>query len=126
MTSRLRGDLTVHQDPAALSAATRRLRLAGQPVVLVPTLGALHAGHRALIRAAQATPGARTVVSIYLNPLQFGSRRDLDRYPRNFDADLALCGEEGVELVFAPSVAAMSPPGCDTTVAPGALGTQLE
>jgi pantoate--beta-alanine ligase len=126
MTSRLRGDLTVHQDPAALSAATRRLRLAGQPVVLVPTLGALHAGHRALIRAAQATPGARTVVSIYLNPLQFGSRRDLDRYPRNFDADLALCGEEGVELVFAPSVAAMSPPGCDTTVEPGALGTQLE
>jgi len=126
MTSRLRGDLTVHQDPAALSAATRRLRLAGHPVVLVPTMGALHAGHRALIRAAQATAGARTVVSIYLNPSQFGSSRDLDRYPRSFDADLALCREEGVELVFAPGVAAMSPPGSETTVTPGPLGTQLE
>jgi pantoate--beta-alanine ligase len=126
MTSRLRGDLTVHQDPAALSAATRRLRLAGHPVVLVPTMGALHAGHRALIRAAEAIADARTVVSIYLNPLQFGCRRDLDRYPRSFDADLALCREEGVELVFAPSVATMSPPGSDTTVTPGPLGAQLE
>jgi pantoate--beta-alanine ligase len=126
MTSRLRGHLTVHQDPVALSAATRRLRLAGHPVVLVPTMGALHAGHRALIQAAEAIADARTVVSIYLNPLQFGYRRDLDRYPRSFDADLALCREEGVELVFAPSVATMSPPGSDTTVTPGPLGAQLE
>jgi pantoate--beta-alanine ligase len=126
MTSRLRGHLTVHQNPAALSAATRRLRLAGHPVVLVPTMGALHAGHRALIQAAEAVADARTVVSIYLNPLQFGYRRDLDRYPRSFDADLALCREEGVELVFAPSVATMSPPGSDTTVTPGPLGAQLE
>jgi pantoate--beta-alanine ligase len=105
---------------------TRSLRLAGNPVVLVPTMGALHAGHRALIRAARAIPGGRTVVSIYLNPLQFGSRQDVDRYPRQLDADLAMCREEGVELVFAPSVATMSPPGGDTTVAPGALGAQLE
>jgi pantoate--beta-alanine ligase len=126
VTSRLRGDLTVHEDPAALSAVTRSLRLAGHPVVLVPTMGALHAGHRALIRAARATPGGRTVVSLYLNPLQFGSRHDLDRYPRTFDDDLAMCREEGVELVFAPSVATMSPSGGDTTVAPGALGAQLE
>ncbi|MBA2471648.1 MAG: pantoate--beta-alanine ligase [Pseudonocardiales bacterium] len=130
MTSRLRGELTVHEDPAALSAVTRSLRLAGHPVVLVPTMGALHAGHRALIRAARAIPSGRTVVSIYLNPLQFGSRHDLDRYPRSFDADLAMCREEGVELVFAPSVATMSPPGGDTTgdttVSPGALGAQLE
>jgi pantoate--beta-alanine ligase len=131
VTSRLRGELTVHEDPAALSAVTRSLRLAGHPVVLVPTMGALHAGHRALIRAARAIPGTRTAVSIYLNPLQFGSRHDVDRYPRSFDADLAMCREEGVELVFAPSVATMSPPGGDitgdtTTVAPGALGAQLE
>jgi pantoate--beta-alanine ligase len=130
VTCRLRGELTVHEDPAALSAVTRSLRLAGNPVVLVPTMGALHAGHRALIRAARAIPGGRTVVSIYLNPLQFGSRQDVDRYPRQLDADLAMCREEGVELVFAPSVATMSPPGGDitgdTTVAPGALGAQLE
>lgn len=126
MTSRLCGELTLYQDPAALSAVTRTMRSAGHPVVLVPTMGALHAGHRALIRAARAIPGGRTVVSIYLNPLQFGSRHDLDRYPRNFDADLAMCRQEGVELVFAPSVAAMSPAGSDTTVVPGALGAQLE
>ncbi len=126
MTSLLRDALTVYEDPAALSAVTGMLRAAGHPVVLVPTMGALHDGHRALIRAARATPGGRTVVSIYLNPLQFGSPDDLDRYPCNFDADLAMCREEGVELVFAPNAAVMSPPGSDTTVTPGALGAQLE
>lgn len=119
------GGLTVHDDPVALSAVTRGLRHAG-PVVLVPTMGALHAGHRALIRSARATPGASTVVSIFLNPLQFESRHDLDRYPRPFDADLAMCREEGVELVFAPSAETMSPPGSATTVTPGALGAELE
>lgn len=123
----LRGtELTVHHDPAALSAVTRSLRRTGRPVVLVPTMGALHAGHRALIRAAQATPGAGTVVSIFLNPLQFDSRHDLDRYPRRWDADLTMCRQEGVELVFAPSAEAMYPPGSDTTVVPGALGAELE
>jgi pantoate--beta-alanine ligase len=120
------GELTVHDDPTALSAVTRTLRRAGRPVVLVPTMGALHAGHRALIRAARAAPGASTVVSIFLNPPQFESSHDLDRYPRRFDADLAMCREEGVELVFAPSVEAMWPPGSDTTVRPGALGSELE
>ncbi|MGB8962010.1 MAG: pantoate--beta-alanine ligase [Pseudonocardiaceae bacterium] len=116
-------DLTVYDDPDALSAVTRRLP---RPVVLVPTMGALHDGHRALIRAAQAVPGAHLVVSVFLNPLQFDSRHDLDHYPRRFDADLAVCRDEGVELVFAPSVAAMYPPGSDTTVVPGALGGELE
>ena len=116
----------VYRDPAALSAVTRALRRTGQPVVLVPTMGALHAGHRALIRAAAATPGASTVVSIFLNPLQFDSQQDLDRYPRRFDADLAMCQEEGAELVFAPSVEAMYPHGSGTTVVPGALGAELE
>ncbi|MGH3719046.1 MAG: pantoate--beta-alanine ligase [Pseudonocardiaceae bacterium] len=120
----LRGrELTVHHEPAAV---TRTLRRAGRPVMLVPTMGALHAGHRALIRAAQDTPGASTVVSIFLNPLQFTSRRDFDRYPRRLDADLALCREEGVELVFAPSAQALSPPGSGTTVVPAALGAELE
>lgn len=120
------GELSVHDDPAALSALTRRLRRAGRTVVLVPTMGALHAGHRALIQAAQATPGASTVVSIFLNPRQFTSQRDFDRYPRRLDADLAMCRAEGVELVFAPRVETMYPPGFATTVTPGALGAELE
>ena len=118
--------LAVHDDPAALTAVTRALRRAGRPVVLVPTMGALHAGHRELIRAARAIPTASTVVSIFVNPLQFGSQQDLDCYPRRFDVDLAMCRQEGVELVFAPSAEAMSPPGSDTTVVPGALDAELE
>ncbi|HEX8759590.1 MAG TPA: pantoate--beta-alanine ligase [Pseudonocardiaceae bacterium] len=118
--------LAVHDDPTALTAVTRALRQSGRPVALVPTMGALHAGHRELIRAARATPAATTVVSIFVNPLQFGSQQDLDRYPRQVGADLAMCREEGVELVFAPSAEVMSPPGSDTTVVPGALGAELE
>ncbi|MGQ0718465.1 MAG: pantoate--beta-alanine ligase [Pseudonocardiales bacterium] len=126
MTGLAPAGLTVHDDPAALSEVTRAIRRTGRPVVLVPTMGALHAGHRELIRAARAIPGASTVVSIFVNPSQFGSREDLDSYPRTFDTDLGMCRQEGVALVFAPSVAAMFPPGSDITVAPGALGAELE
>jgi len=116
----------VHADPAALSRVTRTLRRTGHPVVLVPTMGALHPGHRELIRTARRTPDAVTVVSIFVNPLQFGPHEDLDRYPRRFEADLAMCRDEGVELVFAPGVDAMYPAGSGTTVHPGALGAELE
>jgi pantoate--beta-alanine ligase len=126
MTGFVPGALTVHEDPAALAGVSRALRRSGRPVVLVPTMGALHAGHRQLIRAARRTPDAVTVVSIFVNPLQFGPQEDLDRYPRRLEADLALCRAEGVELVFAPTVAAMYPPGSDTTVHPGPLGAELE
>ncbi|MGH3899693.1 MAG: pantoate--beta-alanine ligase [Pseudonocardiaceae bacterium] len=118
--------LTVHVDPAALPGVTRAIRRTGRPVVLVPTMGALHGGHRELIRAARAIPGASTVVSIFVNPLQFGPQEDLDRYPRRLDTDLAMCREEGVELVFAPEVDTMYPAGSDTTVVPGPLGAELE
>lgn len=117
---------TVYDDPAELTAVTRALRRAGSPVVLVPTMGALHAGHRSLIRAANAVPHAAVVVSIFVNPLQFDARADLDRYPRRLEADLAVCREEGVELVFAPSAEAMYPSGSGTTVVPGPLGAGLE
>ncbi|MGH3824529.1 MAG: pantoate--beta-alanine ligase [Pseudonocardiaceae bacterium] len=117
---------TVYDDPAALTAVTRALCQAGRPVVLVPTMGALHAGHRALVHAARAVPQSHTVVSIFVNPLQFDSRVDLDRYPRQLAADLVVCREEGVELVFVPSAEAMYPPGSQTTVTPGALGAELE
>jgi pantoate--beta-alanine ligase len=118
--------LTVYQDPAALSVVTRTVRRAGRPVVLVPTMGALHAGHRALIQAARAVPEASTVVSIFVNPAQFDSPDDLGCYPRTLEADLAVCRDEGVDLVFAPTVEAMYPPGSDITVVPGALGAELE
>jgi pantoate--beta-alanine ligase len=118
--------LVFYDDPAVLAAVTRAARRAGRPVVLVPTMGALHAGHRSLMRAAQSFPDAAVVVSIFVNPLQFNSPTDLSCYPRQLDADLAVCHEEGVEAVFAPSVEAMYPPGSGTTVAPGALGTELE
>ncbi|MGH3917140.1 MAG: pantoate--beta-alanine ligase [Pseudonocardiaceae bacterium] len=126
MTGFTPGELTVHEDPATLSEVTCALRRSDAEVLLVPTMGALHAGHRELIRTACRTPGAVTVVSIFVNPLQFGPHEDLARYPRRFEADLAMCREEGVELVFAPGVEAMYPPGSDTTVHPGVLGAELE
>jgi len=121
------GQLTLHSSPAELTPVTRALRAAGRRVVLVPTMGALHAGHRELIRHARRAPGSTVVVvSIFVNPLQFGPGEDLDRYPRPLEDDLAACREEGVELVFAPGVAEMYPEGAQTTIAAGSLATELE
>jgi pantoate--beta-alanine ligase len=121
------GQLTVHETPTGMAAVTRTLRAAGRRVALVPTMGALHEGHRELMRHARRIPGAGvTAVSIFVNPLQFGPNEDLARYPRPLDADLAACREEGVELVFLPGVADMYPEGADTVVSPGALGAELE
>ena len=99
------------------------------PVVLVPTMGALHAGHLALLRAASAVagPGGSVIVSIFVNPLQFRPGEDLDRYPRTLDDDLAMCAREGVCLVFAPSAAEMYPGGApQVTVDPGPAGQVFE
>jgi pantoate--beta-alanine ligase len=121
------GQLTVHRAPAEIAPVTRALRAAGRKVAFVPTMGALHEGHRELIRNARRVPGATiTAVSIFVNPLQFGPAEDLDRYPRPLEADLEACREEGVELVFLPGVADMYPDGADTAVAPGRLGDELE
>jgi pantoate--beta-alanine ligase len=121
------GQLTVHRSAADLSAVTRALRGAGRKVALVPTMGALHEGHRELIRHARWSPGATVVaVSIFVNPLQFGAGEDLDRYPRPLEADLEACREEGVELVLLPGVEDMYSEGAETTVVPGALGNELE
>jgi pantoate--beta-alanine ligase len=121
------GQLTVHRSPAEIAPVTRALRAAGRKVVLVPTMGALHEGHRELIRHARRTPGATvTAVSIFVNPLQFGAGEDLGRYPRPLEADLEVCREEGVELVFLPGAADMYPDGADTTIVPGRLGGELE
>jgi pantoate--beta-alanine ligase len=121
------GELTVHAQPAQLTNVTTTLRAAGRKVTLVPTMGALHAGHVELIRHARRAPGATvTVVSIFVNPLQFGPGEDLDRYPRTMEADLDICRREGVELVFAPSADAMYEAGSDIIVHPGRLGDELE
>ncbi len=121
------GQLTVHDDPRALHAVTRALKGAGRRVALVPTMGALHDGHRELIRHARLAPGATvTAVSIFVNPLQFGAGEDLERYPRPLEADLEVLRSEGVELAFTPGVATMYPDGAQTRVHPGPLGDELE
>ena len=89
-------------------------------------MGALHDGHRELMRRARSIPGSTTVVSIFVNPRQFAPDEDFDRYPRAFEADLEVCREEGVELVFAPDVDTMYPPGFATSIDPGPLGDELE
>jgi len=111
---------------AALAAA--RALMAG-PVVLAPTMGALHDGHAQLLRAARTLAGPRgsVIVSIFVNPLQFGPAEDLGRYPRTLDEDLAVCAREGTDLVFAPSAAQMYPGGRpEVTVDPGPAGQRFE
>lgn len=120
------GQLNVYPTPHAVSDVTRALRHTGRRVMLVPTMGALHEGHLALMRAAKRVPGAVVVVSIFVNPLQFGAGEDLDAYPRTLDADLDMLRDEGVEVAFTPTPAAMYPDGPRTTVHPGPLGAELE
>ena len=99
-------------------------RAARRRIALVPTMGALHAGHLALVRAARARAD-RVWVSIFVNPTQFGPHEDFSRYPRPFDQDVALCGEAGVDVVFAPSAEEMYPPGAQTTVEVSELAKPL-
>jgi pantoate--beta-alanine ligase len=108
-------------------ADLRRLREAlPGPVALVPTMGALHEGHRTLVRAARER-AASVVVSVFVNPTQFGPGEDYDRYPRTWDADLAALAEEGADLVFHPGVEDVYPAGAlGVTVDPGPLGGVLE
>ncbi|MBA2362392.1 MAG: pantoate--beta-alanine ligase [Chloroflexia bacterium] len=94
-------------------------------VGLVPTMGYLHDGHLALVRAARAA-NASVVVSIFVNPAQFGPGEDLATYPRDLDRDLALLESDGVDLVFAPPEHEMYPPGDAVTVDPGPIGARLE
>jgi len=101
------------------------LARAPRPLGLVPTMGWLHAGHRSLIARARAD-SATVAVSIFVNPRQFGSPTDLDRYPRNEARDLAICAEEGVDLVWAPGVDDVYPAGFDTAVRVGAVARPLE
>ncbi len=99
-------------------------RTAGARVALVPTMGALHAGHLSLVEHARRR-AERVVVSIFVNPTQFGPGEDLDHYPRDLERDLDRCRAAGVDVVFTPGVAEMYPPGGQTRVEVGALAEPL-
>jgi len=110
----------------ALRRAVAALRKAGGSVALVPTMGALHAGHLALVRAAKKR-ARRVVVSIFVNPTQFAPNEDFASYPRRFAADLKVLAQAKVDLIWAPSAAVMYPDGFATQIAPsGAAQAGLE
>jgi len=102
-----------------------RIRRASEPVVFVPTMGALHDGHRALMTRASYYNGI-SVASIFVNPTQFGPDEDLAKYPRTWEADLQLCADEGIDVVFAPTVDQMYGDNPESTLSAGPLGTRLE
>jgi pantoate--beta-alanine ligase len=96
-----------------------------RPIGLVPTMGWLHAGHRSLMQRARGEC-TTTVVTIFVNPRQFNDAADYTRYPRDTQADLAICEAEGVDLVWVPDVDEVYPPGFDTLVSVGAVAAPLE
>ncbi len=108
-------------DLRAAIAAFRPARIA-----LVPTMGALHAGHLALIAAARGAGADRVVASIFVNPAQFGPNEDFDRYPRDEAADAAALAAAGCDLLFAPAASAIYPPGFATSVSVGTISRILD
>lgn len=111
----------------ATTIAQLRVEIAGRPapLALVPTMGALHAGHLELVAAARAQAGT-VVASVFVNPLQFGPGEDFERYPRDFESDRAELAAGGVDIVFAPSLEEIYPPGFSTTVVVGRIGAAYE
>lgn len=107
--------MNILRTPKAMAAWSRQLHREGVTIGFVPTMGALHDGHRALIRAARLQCDA-LVVSIFVNPTQFAPTEDLAKYPRPISKDRALCRAEGVDICFEPSVTAMYPEGFETVV----------
>ena len=107
--------MKIIRDIAEMQAASRAARMGGLSIGFVPTMGALHEGHLSLARRARAQ-ATLVVVSIFVNPLQFGPSEDFGRYPRTLESDCALLEAEGVEVVFAPSTEQMYPPDATTVV----------
>lgn len=110
---------------AEARAAVAGLRSQSRTIGLVPTMGALHAGHLSLVRAARARCDA-VVVSLFVNPTQFGPSEDFSKYPRTFEADCALLEAEGVDLLFAPDASEMYPSGAQTFVDVEQIGNRLD
>jgi pantoate--beta-alanine ligase len=111
--------------PAAMRAWSEQRRQAGRIVGLVPTMGALHAGHLSLIELALRRAD-EVAVSIFVNPLQFERGDDFERYPRPIDDDVAACAAAGAHAVYAPTAATMYPEGFQTHVVPGPLAATME
>lgn len=109
---------------AEVREAAARARSMGLSIAFVPTMGALHEGHAALIRAA-VQPSSFVVVSVFVNPTQFGPNEDFNKYPRTLDADRAICSAAGANLIFAPSADEMYPEGSVTFVDVAKLGDAL-
>jgi len=121
----LRAVTRVVHEPAELRSVCRGARARGLRVAVVPTMGALHAGHLALVDEARRRADF-VVVTIFVNPLQFGPNDDFTRYPRTLAEDVAHCGARGVDLVFAPERAAMYPDGFSSTVTVTGVSEPLE
>ena len=117
--------MKIIRDIAEMQAASRAARMGGLSIGFVPTMGALHEGHLSLVRRARAQ-ATLVVVSIFVNPLQFGPSEDFGRYPRTLESDCALLEAEGVEVVFAPSTEQMYPPGATTVVHVEGLSDRLD
>ena len=109
-------DISLTHTAEDARAMIRQWKLAGESIAFVPTMGNLHAGHLALVKAASKS-GMRTVVSIFVNPMQFGENEDLDTYPRSFDEDIASLAGQGVDMVFAPDAGEIYPHGVDGATA---------
>lgn len=116
--------VTLIRSIAELRHALEPARRAGRSIGLVPTMGYLHRGHMALVERARATCDL-VVVTIFVNPTQFGPNEDLSSYPRDLDADLELCARHGVDIVFSPDVAAMYPEPMATSIDVTPLSTIL-
>jgi len=117
--------MKIIRSPAAMTAWSEGLRREGVTIGFVPTMGALHEGHRSLIREARLLCDA-LVVSIFVNPTQFGPQEDLAKYPRPISHDRVICRQEGVDVCFEPTAEAMYPAGFQTTVTVHAVARRWE
>ncbi len=118
--------MEIVHEPRLFREACEGFRRAGHRVGVVPTMGALHTGHLALIDEARRHGATKVVLTIFVNPLQFGPNEDFGRYPRTLPEDVAACAARGVDLVFAPSREGMYPPGFVSQVRVGKLTDVLE
>ncbi|OGR30552.1 MAG: pantoate--beta-alanine ligase [Desulfobacca sp. RBG_16_60_12] len=116
--------MEIISDPQDMQGLARQWRDQGLKVVLVPTMGFFHPGHLSLMEYGK-TAGDRLVVSLFVNPAQFGPQEDLTRYPRDLDRDVRLAQEVGVDVLYTPEAGAMYPPGYQTFVAVESLSQGL-